>query len=236
MAVDGVNDCDLAENGRGKSAEIYRVNAAIDEPVAHESEKNQDVDAGIKENRRPHVGRNREASEGRRGQGAGGNEHQAAVKFGTLSPYHCQGERDAEGNDVVERDQERQIGIARMVMEDVEAGHCYGRPYADHERCRAERNAKPTQHAMRADAAGLNQCRLHDEKRYPSREECGVEVEDEGTRNIGVNEFLVDGPAEARRYDTGDQETHQQIKVATEENGDSGLMWRGHLAHILGGL
>ena len=67
VAVDGVHDRDLADDGSGKRTEIYRVNAfltgTMHDPIACCAQKNQNVDAGIKEKHRPQVEGNGEASE-----------------------------------------------------------------------------------------------------------------------------------------------------------------------------
>ena len=102
MKVD-VHHADLAKDEGGEHTQINGVNTARDDPVSRDSEEDQQVDTGVEVVRVEEL--LWDTSPGRGGEGAAGDEQQAAMKLRFLAPENSESEGYRETGNILQRDE-----------------------------------------------------------------------------------------------------------------------------------
>ena len=76
--------------------------------------------------------------------------------------------------------------------------------------------AKPSNGAMPTDFAYPHQRRLTNKEDHPRRKSRGMNPKNEGPRDGGMKQVLVDGPLEAGKHNRRQHQRHRKIKIATQ--------------------
>ena len=211
----GVDHEDLPKDESRKRAEIDRVNAAVDDKIAHHTQKDQNIYASIK-----HVFRHeeiRETAKTRGSQRACRDQHQPPMELRLCAPINRQRERDDERRHVKQRNDQESITTRRALVQHIEACHGHGRRHT-HDR---NRSAQPRPElpdlAMHAHITRAHQDGLKNEEQQPSSENSGMKIKDKWSRRRRMKEVLIDGMAESVRHHRGDKQRHGKVKIILQQ-------------------
>lgn len=211
----GVHGDGLPKDEGGKPVEVDRMDTPVDDQVACYAEKNQEVHAGIKDDRRQEM--RRETTKGRGGERTGGHQEQAAVELRLFSPIDRQGKRDGEGGDVIQGNDEKGLRVGRVQLEHVETRHGDGGRDAEHRNGHAERDAEPADPAMPPHVVGSDQRGLEDEEEHPPGEDGGMKIKNKRAGQRRMDEVPVHSVAEAVDDHNGDQQGHEEVEIFIQQ-------------------
>jgi len=214
MKID-VHHADLTKDERGECVEIDGMNAARNEEVSKDAEKNEKVDSRVEivwiedlfGNPTPRSGC----------EGATGDEQQAAMEFRLLAPKDRQGKRQREAGDIPQRDEDVRVGIGISQNPQMEPFHDNGDSNAERRNHGAESHTEPAEAAMQTNIASAHQGGLKDEKEHPAKEDDSVNIEEQGARRGRVQEILAEGMAKAIDYDGQKEQRHREVEIVPQQ-------------------
>jgi len=186
------------------------VDTPIYQPVAGNAEKDHQVHAKIEELMVEHVIK---AGKGRAHQPTGRDEDQPAVQFWLRAPIDGQRNAHRKGEHFIERDAQERVRVTQMELHVVEAGHDDGRGNAQRNHHGGEPDAKPSDEAMPTDLVHPDQRGLANEEDHPPGKNGRMNPENEGPRDGGMEQVVVDGAAEAGDHNRRQQQRHRKVEI-----------------------
>ena len=212
---DGVRHDGLGDDERGQNVKIRPVHFAVDDHVAEDTEKNQNIDTGIEKI----VGKEplRKTAERGRGQSAGGHEHEAAMELRFLAPVNRESEGAGEADHIQERNHEKRFCVRDVHLQGIEAAHDDGGGDSDDENQHTQCGSEPPDAAMPSHVVRSHQRGLQNEKQQPSGKDRGMDVQDGGRWDGRMNQSFAHGEAEAVHNHCGNQERHEEVEILIEQ-------------------
>ena len=213
MEVD-VHYADLPKDERRKRVEIDGVNAARNDEVSNDSEKKEQVDAGVEIGGIEKVFGNASPRGGC--EGTTGDKEEASMEFGILAPKDRQGKGHREASDVPQGDEDVRVGIGISQDAQVKALHEDGDGNAKRGNQGAQSYAEPAEAAMQTNIARAYEGGLKDEKEHPAKEDGSVNIEEQRARRGRVDEIPTDGMTKAVDYDGQKEQRHREVEIVLQ--------------------
>jgi len=200
----------LANDQQRQGIDVDLVDAPIDKQVAPNPQKDQQVQARKEEIVVEHVVK---AGNGRVHESAGCDEDQPAMQLWFLAPKYGKRNTHAKGDHVVERDAQKSIRVALMELDRVKVRHDYGGGNAQRNHYGRQPGAKPSDGAMPTDFAYTDQRGLTNEKDHPPGERCAMNPKNEGPRQRGMEQVVVDRALETGDHNRSHQQRYRKVEI-----------------------
>jgi hypothetical protein len=211
-----VDHAELGDVVDGHTDAVDGVDAPVDEQIAAHAEREHQVDADIRQ-----VVLAREgvihASKCGDQQTAGREKNEAAMELGRFAPIDGEHHAEAEDTDVEEGDGEKGVAVRHVEAVGFKVDHADGGHHSKGHHDGGDRGGHPADGAMPFHVAGAHQGRLQNKDQDPGREGDGMDPEDAGRGDVGMEQPVVDGLAEAGHHGRGRHERHGEVEVAVEE-------------------
>ena len=123
------------------------------------------------------------------------------MQFRLPAPIDGEADKDGEDRHVAERNTEKGVRVSNVHDVLVETAHDDGDREAQRHHDGGEPGAEPAEETMPLYLAYADERRLQDEEHDPQGEGGGVNPQEEGPRNCGMEEVLIDSTTEARDDD-----------------------------------
>src|SRR5882672_12265435 len=200
----------LRNHQQGQRNQIHLVDAPVHKKISHNTEQNDPIQTRVEE---VAVKKRADAAKGCVKEHACSNEDEAAMELRLPAPQDGEAETQAEGEHVRKRDDEKSILAGQMELVGVESGHDDTGGTADQDHGRPERGAEPAEGTMPAHVARTHEGGLQDKEYEPAGKDGGMKIQNDGTRNGGMEQVSVDGKAEAPHNNGGDEQRHGEIEI-----------------------